>query len=110
MPTERLHPYTDHTWNLNILLSSEQASEQVQGLINFFVALQVLAVQEKSGVFQGAGIWKMPTGTVNQVAIVFKEACSYIWDKSCNSKHEFSTTTSYYDADVEIQYKMQVYI
>jgi hypothetical protein len=28
-------------------------------------ALQVLAVQEKSGVFQGAGIWKMPTGTIN---------------------------------------------
>jgi hypothetical protein len=29
--------------------------------------MQILAVQEKSGVFQGAGIWKMPTGSVNQV-------------------------------------------
>lgn len=35
---------------------------------------EILAVQEKSGVFQGAGIWKMPTGSVNQGEDIFAGA------------------------------------
>lgn len=35
---------------------------------------EILAVQERSGVFQGAGIWKMPTGSVNQGEDIFSGA------------------------------------
>ena len=33
---------------------------------------QVLVVQEKTGRFQGQGIWKFPTGVVNEVLLLFK--------------------------------------
>jgi len=35
-----------------------------------FLLLQVLAVQEKSGVLRGLGVWKFPTGVVEPVIII----------------------------------------
>ena len=29
--------------------------------------LQILVVQEKSGLFKGTGVWKIPTGVVDEV-------------------------------------------
>lgn len=31
------------------------------------VACQVLVVQEKNGILKNTGLWKMPTGVINQV-------------------------------------------
>lgn len=39
-------------------------------MILLYAVYQVLAVQEKSGKFRGSGVWKFPTGVVDQVCKV----------------------------------------
>ena len=44
------------------------------GLVNLaiemeFILWQVLVVQEISGKFKGTGVWKFPTGVVNEVSM-----------------------------------------
>lgn len=37
-----------------------------------FVGLQVLVVQEKNGLLRGTGVWKFPTGVVDEVCANFR--------------------------------------
>ncbi|KAJ0516225.1 putative hydrolase [Helianthus annuus] len=58
-------PETNHTLPPN-------ASHRV-GVASFVVNNngEVLVVQEKSGAFKGTGVWKLPTGTVEEVYTIF---------------------------------------
>ncbi|KAG0561531.1 hypothetical protein KC19_9G071000 [Ceratodon purpureus] len=65
------------TWLASDVPSTIPANASHQVGVGAFVLNnkhEILAVQEKSGVFQGAGIWKMPTGSVNQGEDIFAGA------------------------------------
>lgn len=36
------------------------------------LAIQVLVVQENTGIFRGSGVWKFPTGVVDEVSLPSK--------------------------------------
>lgn len=50
-------------------------------LLNPAILLQLLVVQEKNGRLRGTGIWKIPTGVIDQV-LVSAEAC-YLGKITC---------------------------
>ncbi|KAG0569613.1 hypothetical protein M758_6G099000 [Ceratodon purpureus] len=65
------------TWLADDVPSTIPANASHQVGVGAFVLNskgEVLAVQEKSGVFQGGSIWKMPTGSVNQGEDIFAGA------------------------------------
>lgn len=35
----------------------------------FFASFQLLVVQENNGQFKGIGLWKLPTGAVDEVSV-----------------------------------------
>lgn len=53
------------------------------------ISLQVLVVQEKSGGFRGTGVWKFPTGVVDEVGRARRFFAIITSQKSLNKEQLF---------------------
>lgn len=56
------------------VLKTPQKCKQFSHYYFLKTSLQVLVVQEKSGGFRGTGVWKFPTGVVDEVG----RACRFV--------------------------------